>query len=245
MVTNTGVRCIVVFRKVPGEENMCLLVETERLPDSYHDNIIEYVNSREAQETSDFYEILNRRTFSDGLNALQALHYKNFLRKVPIEQVILTPLPGHQLPLAMANAQIDGTIEEYASQEEQKAEAVKAEAVKADPMGDPNDPVVIAKGILLQADLLEAEAKSKREQAYAMAPTLMADVVATEKKRGRPALSEEEKAAKAEERKAKRRERDRAKAAEKKAKAEAEKKQKAVDNKVVRDAIRASKSAEA
>ena len=65
---NTGVRIAVVFRKLPNDENNCLIVETERLPDSYHDYLIQCLNSREASETNDFYEILNRRTFPDGLN---------------------------------------------------------------------------------------------------------------------------------------------------------------------------------
>ena len=59
VLKNTGVRVAVVFRKLPTDDKTCLIVETERLPDSYHDYIVQTLNSREASETNDFYEVLN------------------------------------------------------------------------------------------------------------------------------------------------------------------------------------------
>jgi len=41
-LANTGVRVAVVFRKLPNDETNCLIVETERLPDSYHDYVIQW-----------------------------------------------------------------------------------------------------------------------------------------------------------------------------------------------------------
>jgi len=79
-LANTGVRVAVVFRKLPNDEQNCLIVETERLPDSYHDYVIQCLNSKEAMETNDFYEVLNRRTFPDGTNCLTSLHQRGFLR---------------------------------------------------------------------------------------------------------------------------------------------------------------------
>ena len=45
VLKNTGVRVAVVFRKLPTDEKTCLIVETERLPDSYHDYVIQTLNS--------------------------------------------------------------------------------------------------------------------------------------------------------------------------------------------------------
>lgn len=250
-LSNTGVRVAVVFRKLPNDENSCLIVETERLPDSYHDYVIQALNSREAFETNDFYEVLNRRTFPDGLNCLTALHQRGHLRKEPVSNVTMFPLPNQPVPLALINATIDKKVDEYIAK--QKGETVHpvapadtrtpaekqaaAEALAAKMQGEVPlvmDTVAQAKVLISQADALEAAADAKREEAYALAPELKPG-------RGRPADPEELKAEKLEERKAKRRERDQRKAAE----AKVEKKEAELDAKVTaklkRDAVRAAK----
>jgi hypothetical protein len=220
---NTGVRVAVVFRKLPNDEANCLIVETERLPDSYHDYLIQCLNSKESVETNDFYEVLNRRTFPDGLNCLTALHQRGFLRKEPVSNITMLPLPGQAVPLALINATIDKKVDEYMA----KQTAPVAPVVAA-PVGDP---VAVAKGLIIQAELLEKDAAAKREEAYALDPD-------SKPGRGRPALPTDTKAVKLEEQKAKRRERDQRKAAE----AKVEKKEAVIDAKVAaklkRDAAR-------
>lgn len=198
---NTGVRVAVVFRKLPNDEQHCLIVETERLPDSYHDYMIQSLNSKEAAETNDFFEVLNRRTFPDGLNCLTALHQRGFLRKEKISNVTMLPLPGQAVPLALINATIDNKLNEYTAGTTNAAETT---AVKEDLVGNPTE---IARGLILQAELLEKDAAAKREEAYALAPELKPG-------KGRPATPDELKAEKLEDRKNKRRERDQRKAAE-------------------------------
>ena len=196
---NTGVRIAVVFRKLPNDDTNCLVVETERLPDSYHDYIQQVLSSKEAKETNDFYEILDRRTFPDGLNCLTALHQRGFLRKEPVTNIKMLPLPGQEVPLALINATIDKKVNEYMTQQEN---AVVLPTVLGEVAADP---AVIAKGLLVQADLLEKDAAAKREEAYALDPE-------SRPGRGRPPLPEDAKAIAAAERKIKRRERDRANA---------------------------------
>lgn len=230
-LSNTGVRVAVVFRKLPNDDQHCLIVETERLPDSYHDYVIQVLNSREATETNDFYEVLNRRTFPDGLNCLTALHQRGFLRKEPISNINMIPLPGQVVPLALINATIDKKVDEYMAKKKGE-ELLKQHQTKAPeiPVGDP---VAIAKGLILQAELLEKDAITKREEAYLIAPELKPG-------RGRPPTPEELKAEKAQERKDKRRERDRAKAAELKNKKKIDAIEAKIAEKLERDAIRKS-----
>ena len=213
---NTGVRIAVVFRKLPNDENNCLIVETERLPDSYHDYIQQMLNSKEAIETNDFYEVLNRRTFPDGLNCLTALHQRGFLRKEPVTNVTMLPLPGQAVPLALINATIDKKVDEYVAKQKAMQAPIlpPAESVVV-------DPVAVAKGLILQAEMLEQDAAAKREEAYALDPS-------SKPGKGRPALPEDVKAIKLEEQKTKRRERDQRKAAE----AKVDKKEAAIDAKV-------------
>ena len=237
-LSNTGVRVAVVFRKLPNDETSCLIVETERLPDSYHDTVIQCLNSKEALETNEFYEVLNRRTFPDGLNCLTALHQRGFLRKEPVSNITMFPLPNQPVPLALINATIDGKVDEYKSGKlnkpevapdnrtpEEKLAAAAAIAAKM------QEKAVDAKALIQEAEALEAEAASKRELAYSVAPDLKPS-------RGRPMTPEEERDAKLEERKRKRRERDQRKAAEARIeKAEASLTAK-VDAKLKRDAAR-------
>jgi hypothetical protein len=227
-LVNTGVRIAVVFRKLPTDETHCLIVETERLPDSYHDYLIQCLNSKEAKETNDFYEVLNRRTFPDGTNCLTSLHQKAYLRKEPVSNVTMLPLPGQSVPLALINATIDKKVDEYVAQQRaQSPDQTIADTIA----GVKVDPVVLAKGLIIQAELLEKDAAVKREEAYALDPD-------SRPGRGRPTLPEDIKAEKLEERKDKRRERDRVRAAE----ARIEKKASALDAKVeaklMRDSVR-------
>jgi len=237
-LANTGVRVAVVFRKVPNDESNCLIVETERLPDSYHDAIIQCLNSKEALETNDFYEVLHRRTFPDGLNCLAALHQRGFLRKEPVTNITMLPLPNQPVPLALINATIDGKVAEYQAKQaakveppvdtrtpEEKKAAAEALAAKM------QDPSANAKVLIQQAEALEADAAAKRELAYTMSPELKPG-------RGRPATPEEEKAQKLEERKAKRRERDQRKAAEAKVEKATSSLDEKVAKKLARDAAR-------
>lgn len=204
-LSNTGVRVAVVFRKLPNDENHCLIVETERLPDSYHDYVIQCLNSKESSETNEFYEILNRRTFPDGLNCLTALHQRGFLRKEPVSNITMYPLPGQPVPLALINATIDKKVDEYMAKQQAPATSAVDSVIAA-----VKDPVAVARGLIVQAELLETDAAAKREEAYALDPE-------SRPGRGRPALAEDVKAEKLEERKEKRRERDRLRAAEAKA----------------------------
>jgi hypothetical protein len=240
-LANTGVRVAVVFRKLPNDENSCLIVETERLPDSYHDYLMQCLNSKEAVETNDFYEVLNRRTFPDGLNCLSALHQRGHLRKEPVTNVTMLPLPGQAVPLALINATIDKKVDEYIRQRNEpnkgtpavedtrtQAEKVFTAEDLASRMQDPN---AIAKSLILVAEQLEKDALSKREEAYNLAPELKPGP-------GRPAMAEDIKEQRMDERRIKRRERDREKAAQLKVDKASTALTDKINAKILRDAAR-------
>ena len=116
----------------------------------------------------------------------------------------MLPLPGHAVPLALINATIDKKVDEYKANTSKSAQTDIADVVAA--AMPKADPVALAKGLILQAELLEADAAAKREEAYTLDPE-------SRPSRGRPALPVDIKAQKLEEQKEKRRERERAKAA--------------------------------
>ena len=200
-----GTRLVVVFREIPDDEEHCLVVETDSLPDMYHDQLLQEVDSRDAQATVDLYEVLQRRSFGDGGQMLNTLHNRGFLRKYKVSQIEMQPMPSRLVALSLVNEQIkNGTMESEQSESEQSEQAkVTAETVETvravDDTGVSVDteaglvqpttvaPVTIGEDVdakaageskLLQARLMEEDAKKLRKEAYELNPDL--------KKGGRP-----------------------------------------------------------
>lgn len=103
---NTGSKVLVVFRTLPGESNMALVVQTANLPDQYHNDIIDLVNGENAQDAYEFGEILFARHFHDGRPMLQALQADGRLLKVPTDNVVMHPTPATEILLSQLNVLI-------------------------------------------------------------------------------------------------------------------------------------------
>lgn len=88
---STGRKVLVAFRTLPGDAYNCLIVPTENLIDSYHDSIIQLVESSAAQSADEFGEVLGRAKFADGSTMLPALHTQGKLLKVPTDAIEMTP----------------------------------------------------------------------------------------------------------------------------------------------------------
>lgn len=197
-ITNTGARVAVVFRKIPGDEGFCLVIETDRLSDMYKDNVNGIVESRDAQATVDLYESLGRRTFADGLNCLQSLHNNGLLKKVAIAQIEMLPFPDKAVPLSLINEQIDGPatnpdelmVDEIVGDTRKKAPEA--------PVVESADPDTQASKLIERADIMEQTAAALKEEAYMLVPKMRPG-------RGRPKLTADEAAAKKEQRNEKRR----------------------------------------
>jgi hypothetical protein len=54
----TNTKILVVFRTLPGESNMALVLPVPALSDSYHDSIMKVVESDQAQQAFEFGEIM-------------------------------------------------------------------------------------------------------------------------------------------------------------------------------------------
>ena len=105
-VKNTGTKCLVVFRTLPGESNMSLILPTATLPDSYHNSIMELVETEQAQDCFEFAEIMFVRYFPDGRPMLRALQADNRLIKMPTDSIIMTPGPQSEIELSQLNVLI-------------------------------------------------------------------------------------------------------------------------------------------
>jgi hypothetical protein len=165
-VLNTGRRCIVVFREIPGEEDHCLVVDTDSLPDRYHDNIMEAVESITAQEANNFYEYAQRQMFSDGTNMLTTLHTHGWLKKHPDWNIAMTPNANMEIKLTDLNRM----IREQQGEKPIVKEEIKKEQVKPDPNFDENK--FKAKDLLAQAQLLSQDVERLTKEAYTLDPSL-------------------------------------------------------------------------
>lgn len=165
-----GHRLVVVFRELPDDPEHCLVVESNTLPDMYHDNLMNVIESQEAQQTVNLYEVLHRRVFGDGQHMLTALHNRGLLKKLSVDQVSLLPMPNRALPLRDANAAINGNPVKPV--DEVVAPVVQEAPVEAPSSEDESK--ARALGLIEQARLLEADAQKYRDQAYALDPSLKA-----------------------------------------------------------------------
>ena len=189
-VSNTGMKCIVVFREIYDEKgnvtepDNCLVVETERLPDMEHDDIIRTVESSSGQEAAQFYEIAHRTMFGDGINMLVKLSNRGHLKKYPTNQIIMTPNGSTSIPLnelneiirkqktGMSQADIANSMVNDTDQPPRTQSSSQNTPPLPSAEADVLDDTAIAKNMLTQATTYELEVKRLREEAYAIAPAL-------------------------------------------------------------------------
>jgi hypothetical protein len=99
----TNKKCVVAYRTLPGDAHFCLIVTTENLPDSYHDAIINLVESPAGQSSYEFAEAMARATFPDGSTVLAALHSQGRLVKAPTSAIEMTPTTSYSIVLSELN----------------------------------------------------------------------------------------------------------------------------------------------
>lgn len=97
----------VVFREVPGEPHMALVVYTEILNRNIHDPLINCIESDIGQNSEDLALALNRTYTTDGQIILQKLHAEGMLKKVNTENIVMTPQPGTMIKLNELNVILD------------------------------------------------------------------------------------------------------------------------------------------
>ena len=179
--------CVVVFRELPGEQDYCLIVQTDNLDSRQHDDLMSVVQSLEAQASNDISEVMFRRQFTDGTNMLNSLHFSKKLQKVPVGLVHLTPTPSQSLPLEEVNSEIrklkGGYTPPVNDASHLNNDTTKPVALDetSEVLASADDESVasIAKNLLTQATFMEEdatvllkEAEAKKQEAFRLDPTL-------------------------------------------------------------------------
>jgi hypothetical protein len=166
-------KVVVVFREVPGEEHMALVVYSDNIPSQIHDDIMSVLESEKGQQEHVFANALNRSILTDGRNALNALHDEKWLKKVGASQIIIEASKDSHIRLDELNK----LINEMESGEEAKAKMAEVDAASGlqartgagdiAPIGDTSalSDEDLAKDLRRQADAMTAQAKSLTTEA--------------------------------------------------------------------------------
>lgn len=159
-------KVVVVFRKIPGDEHLCLVVYADNIPSKMHDDIMKVLEGPVGQQENEFANALHRSVLTDGRNALAALHSEGYLKKVPTNQVIMTPNAKSTVRLDELNKIVDemqtGEEAKQRLRENDAAQGLvdptarRAQASTNEALSDED----IAADMLRQAEQMEANAKS-------------------------------------------------------------------------------------
>lgn len=184
ILNNTGKNVVVAFMSLPEDPEHALVIDTDALPDNYNEALRKIVESVDGQNAENLADVLARRMTPDGSNTtmLQKLHSAGRLQKVSIDLVTMTPRRGLNWPLrqvldamkqqeAVQPADLDDLDPETRAQvisemgkfnvHATNMEGTTAEGQKAE-----------AASLIRMAELLEADASAKRQQAYKLDPSL-------------------------------------------------------------------------
>ena len=195
-------RVVVIFREVPGEDHMCLVVYPDNLPTHFHDDLMNCLQSDAGQNAKDLADALARVTGTDGRVLLNAIHQEGWMKKVRTQDVIMIPRPnaeGVQLSeinkiirdldtggeAASKLAELDANA--GLADPQKKAAGVQAAQAAVGTSGVLSD-ADIARNLVTQAEQMKAQIKTlEAEATRLMTEASELDPSVAPKKRGRPA----------------------------------------------------------
>lgn len=182
-LNNTGKNVVVVFMQLPEDPDSALVIDTDALPDMFNESLRRVVESVEAQQAKNLADVLARRMSPDGSGStmLQKFHQAGRLMKTPVSNVTMVPRKGVRWPLTEVVAAMTGPDAVPPGFDELDPEtkaAIAADLKKFNVHASNQEGTTVAGrkadavALLEMAKLLEADAASKREQAYRIDPSL-------------------------------------------------------------------------
>ena len=93
----------IVFREVPGEEHMALVIYPDVLPVAFHDPIMKVLESDVGQQAENLGDALFRSLLPDGRPILQTLHAEGMIKKVQTKNITVTPTATSHVNLEEMN----------------------------------------------------------------------------------------------------------------------------------------------
>ena len=144
----------VLFRQVPGEEHMALIIYPETIQAHWQDAIQKVLESDLCQQGEEFADALHRSYLPDGRPILETLHQERMIKKVRTADIIMTPNNNSSIRLDELNKMLN--------EMKQGSEAIKKMAE--------ND---ASRGMVAPEVKRAAEAKFKADQIAAANPNMV------------------------------------------------------------------------
>lgn len=163
-VKSTGSPVVIVAMSNPNHPGYALVTQTDTLPDQFHEYLMDAVESSAGQGTIKFFEFMDRRPSPDhNMTLLRSFNARGFIREEKTSNIMMTPTPTQRIELDDLLAGINGT----------KVQETKTGVSEINRNADEEEErIALARNLIGQADLLESEAKRKREEAFKIAPVL-------------------------------------------------------------------------
>lgn len=186
----------IIFREIPGEDHMCLVIYPDVLPTHIHDTVMKVLESPAGQQENTLANALHRNLLPDGRVILEALHREGMLKKIPTTQVIVTPTATSSVKLDELNrlvkemesgqdaakrmAELDsnsGLVDPAVKREQEREfkrrqlEAAQRQQAAGEPVmpaTDALDDKALASNMLAQAKKMEVEAQGLINEAARM-----------------------------------------------------------------------------
>jgi hypothetical protein len=145
----------VLFRQVPGEDHMALIIYPETIQAHWQDAIQKVLESDLCQQGEEFADALHRNYLPDGRPILETLHQERMIKKVRTADIIMTPNQASSIRLDELNKMLN--------EMKQGSEAIKKMAE--------ND---ASRGLVDPQVKRKAEAEYKASQAQKADPSYVA-----------------------------------------------------------------------
>jgi len=97
----------VLFREVPGEDHMCLIIYPETIQAVWQDAIQKVLESDIGQQAEQLADALHRSLFPDGRAILETLHQERMIKKVRTSDIIMTPNNASKIRLDELNKMLN------------------------------------------------------------------------------------------------------------------------------------------
>lgn len=97
----------VLYRQVPGEDHMCLVIYPENLLAHWQDAIQRVLESDIGQQAEELADALHRSMLPDGRAILQTLHQERMIKKLRTSDIIMTPRTDAKIRLDELNKMLN------------------------------------------------------------------------------------------------------------------------------------------